>query len=111
MLKQYEMFGFTASLITVCSDCQNKLEPLKRDCSLCFRLVYFATLCMLYKSFSFCRDPAEIPWGDFGAEFVVESSGVFTTVDKASAHLKVVINLCSPLLSHLIFLLPQFCLL
>ncbi|AQK68755.1 Glyceraldehyde-3-phosphate dehydrogenase, cytosolic [Zea mays] len=34
------------------------------------------------------RDPAEIPWGNFGAEYVVESSGVFTTTDKASAHLK-----------------------
>lgn len=34
------------------------------------------------------RNPAEIPWGDFGAEYVVESSGVFTTVDKASSHLK-----------------------
>ncbi|KAM7526907.1 hypothetical protein LguiA_016809 [Lonicera macranthoides] len=34
------------------------------------------------------RDPAEIPWGDFGADYVVESSGVFTTVDKASAHVK-----------------------
>ncbi|XP_059442644.1 glyceraldehyde-3-phosphate dehydrogenase GAPCP2, chloroplastic [Corylus avellana] len=34
------------------------------------------------------RDPAEIPWGDVGVEFVVESSGVFTTIDKASAHKK-----------------------
>ncbi|XVE98990.1 hypothetical protein REPUB_Repub03eG0157400 [Reevesia pubescens] len=34
------------------------------------------------------RDPAEIPWGDYGAEFVVESSGVFTTLAKASAHIK-----------------------
>nr|QEE82291.1 GAPDH 1 [Dipsacus asperoides] len=34
------------------------------------------------------RDPAEIPWGDFGADYVVVSSGVFTTVDKASAHVK-----------------------
>ncbi|XAR67255.1 Glyceraldehyde-3-phosphate dehydrogenase (phosphorylating) [Bertholletia excelsa] len=34
------------------------------------------------------RDPAEIPWGDYGAEYVVESSGVFTTVEKASTHKK-----------------------
>ncbi|KAA3452484.1 Glyceraldehyde-3-phosphate dehydrogenase-2C cytosolic [Gossypium australe] len=34
------------------------------------------------------RDPAEIPWGKFGAVFVVESSGSFTTVSKASAHMK-----------------------
>ncbi|XP_024021093.1 glyceraldehyde-3-phosphate dehydrogenase GAPCP2, chloroplastic isoform X2 [Morus notabilis] len=34
------------------------------------------------------RDPAEIPWGDYGAEYVVESSGVFTTIEKASAHKK-----------------------
>eukprot|EP00262_Sarcandra_glabra_P009035 TRINITY_DN23019_c0_g1_i1.p1 TRINITY_DN23019_c0_g1~~TRINITY_DN23019_c0_g1_i1.p1 ORF type:complete len:435 (+),score=76.46 TRINITY_DN23019_c0_g1_i1:158-1462(+) len=33
------------------------------------------------------RDPAEIPWGGFGAEYVVESSGVFTTLGKASAHI------------------------
>jgi len=33
-------------------------------------------------------DPAEIPWGDFGAEIVVESSGRFTSKEKASRHLK-----------------------
>lgn len=34
------------------------------------------------------RDPAEIPWGEAGADTVCESTGVFTTTEKASAHLK-----------------------
>ncbi|GKV41314.1 hypothetical protein SLEP1_g48862 [Rubroshorea leprosula] len=34
------------------------------------------------------RNPEEIPWGETGAEFVVESTGVFTDQDKAAAHLK-----------------------
>jgi len=32
------------------------------------------------------RDPAAIPWASAGAEYVVESTGVFTTTEKASAH-------------------------
>eukprot|EP00246_Nothoceros_aenigmaticus_P004575 TRINITY_DN1614_c0_g1_i2.p1 TRINITY_DN1614_c0_g1~~TRINITY_DN1614_c0_g1_i2.p1 ORF type:complete len:191 (+),score=34.62 TRINITY_DN1614_c0_g1_i2:148-720(+) len=34
------------------------------------------------------RDPAEIPWKEAGAEYVIESTGVFTEKDKAAAHLK-----------------------
>jgi len=33
------------------------------------------------------RDPAAIPWGSVGADYVIESTGVFTTTAKASAHL------------------------
>jgi glyceraldehyde 3-phosphate dehydrogenase len=32
------------------------------------------------------RDPKNIAWAKAGAEYVVESTGVFTTIDKASAH-------------------------
>lgn len=32
--------------------------------------------------------PAEIPWGECGAEYVVESTGVFTTLETANAHIQ-----------------------
>ncbi|ORZ02527.1 glyceraldehyde-3-phosphate dehydrogenase [Syncephalastrum racemosum] len=33
------------------------------------------------------RDPSQIPWGKDNAYYVVESTGVFTTTEKAKAHL------------------------
>jgi glyceraldehyde 3-phosphate dehydrogenase len=34
------------------------------------------------------RDPAKLPWGDLGAEIVIESTGVFTDGEKARLHLQ-----------------------
>jgi glyceraldehyde 3-phosphate dehydrogenase len=37
---------------------------------------------------TFEKDPALIPWADMGADYVVESTGVFTSKEKAESHLK-----------------------
>jgi glyceraldehyde 3-phosphate dehydrogenase len=34
------------------------------------------------------KDPSKIPWGDVGAQFVLESTGLFTDRAKAAAHLE-----------------------
>jgi glyceraldehyde 3-phosphate dehydrogenase len=34
------------------------------------------------------RDPAKIPWGEVGAEIVIESTGIFTDKEKAILHMR-----------------------
>ncbi len=34
------------------------------------------------------RNPADLPWGKYGVEYVVESTGLFTHSDKAKGHLE-----------------------
>ena len=33
------------------------------------------------------RDPAKLPWGELGIDIVLECTGIFTSKEKASAHL------------------------
>ncbi len=34
-----------------------------------------------------CMNPADIPWSEAGAEYIVEATGAFTTMEKATSHL------------------------
>lgn len=56
--------------VSVWSQC---LEELRND------VLWLQCLFFLFR-----RDPANIKWGEAGAEYVVESTGVFTTTEKAS---------------------------
>jgi hypothetical protein len=49
-------------------------------CNICGVIIieqYKIGLTCIFFIFLF-RDPMEIPWGDFGADYVIESSGVLT---------------------------------
>ncbi len=34
------------------------------------------------------RNPADLPWGELGVDYVIESTGLFTTLDSAGGHIK-----------------------
>ncbi len=40
------------------------------------------------KSLAVREGPAALPWGDLGVDIVIESTGLFTSADKAEGHLK-----------------------
>ncbi len=69
--------------ITVSSEWVLSLQTLHVFSEMCSDLLH------LYQH---RRDPANIKWGDAGATYVVESTGVFTTIEKASV--------CSHYISH-----------
>jgi hypothetical protein len=55
----------------------------------CAKAYVAYTLKLMFDLLLFIRNPEEIPWAEAGADYVVESTGVFTDKDKAAAHLKV----------------------
>uniref|UniRef100_A0A3Q7GFP1 Uncharacterized protein n=1 Tax=Solanum lycopersicum TaxID=4081 RepID=A0A3Q7GFP1_SOLLC len=52
-------------------------------------MFYYSKHLVLKKFLQLLRNPEEIPWAGAGADFVVESTGVFTDKGKVAAHLKI----------------------
>jgi glyceraldehyde 3-phosphate dehydrogenase len=44
-----------------------------------------AHVALVFAAVAAGRDPTQIPWATVGADYVVESTGVFTTIEKVSA--------------------------
>merc|ERR1712206_31450 len=55
----------------------------KKDGDKEFLVVNGVDICVFHQ-----KDPASIPWGDCGASYVCESTGVFTQKEKAELHIK-----------------------
>merc|ERR1712179_801797 len=55
----------------------------KKDGDKEFLVVNGVDICVFHE-----KDPASIPWGDCGANYVCESTGVFTAKEKAELHIK-----------------------
>jgi len=51
------------------------------------------------------RDPSDLPWGDLGADIIIEATGIFRSGPTAGAHIragakKVIISAVPPMGSH-----------
>ena len=42
------------------------------------------------------KDPSNIPWASVGAEYIVESTGVFTTIEKYAFPIQLILSLAQP---------------
>jgi len=46
-----------------------------------------STIAFLFQICGDRKEPNKIPWGKVGVEYVIESTGVFTTLEKAKLHI------------------------
>ena len=50
--------------------------------------IFFASRSFSPLVFLYRKEPSKIPWGQMGIDYIVESTGVFTTIDKCQAHIQ-----------------------